>query len=1045
MTIRPFAHASHLPASGVVAPVRTLGEQSPPWNRAERDTDRWQMLSTVTFVRLDIFMRQLTFATTLTFILLLLPSAALATPNEIFPALPAAQDAIHWRDGYFYINGQPTIIRSGSVHYARVPREQWRDRIWRLKMMGFNCVQSYVFWNASEPKEGQWDSSDNVDLDAWLSLLKEMNMYALVRVGPYSCAEWEEGGYPAWLTAKPGMIQREMGPSVPYSDAHLGKVEAIVAKHQINRGGSVIMVQLENEHSRGWGTDVDDPYLKYLDDQARANGIQVPMFNSGLHHSQDPSGEVPFPIGSSPWYSTEFWTGWIGRYGDMDQGVLNEKVRGTWKIIAFGGAGYNYYMAFGGTNFGYSGSGEVPGVSYDYSAPVGEAGQLHNLYFPARRAAYFAQTFTPLLVGSHNDPELARSDQHGLRVTTRTNPDGGSIIFVDHFQQKTAPAPIGAIAPDAAAYHPPKIDPSVILETHISVGDLVLPHEGALKVAVSEPRTLMVNLPWTQNASFESICANILFRQTIGGADVWVCHGPAGDSGEITINRKTRNAGAQQIDFIYPTDDTVKEIDIDSGDGQQAKLLIMRTELTNRTWFANDILYIGPSFVLEDGRMEFPTDGGQATIYTASGTAVVKQRAVTVAALPTLSSWVSRDAAPEQSPDFDISRWLQSKGPQAMETYDSFQNRYGWYRATLHANSTGPVSLHFAGQSGTFIPYMNGQPGAATTLGYSDVGTLQFPDAKVGDNSLAIFVKASPRSKTTYRGPLGKAETRGLWGGVSTDTSATPLDISWKSWGHPPRDAVIADIAKPEYDDSSWGDVKPGDLVLHLDRGDARYRGTFTLNASHVDSMVQVPTFYLPKTAIRPKGYQPAKVLLYLNGQQISERTEDASSILHAGKNSVLILLQSRLGGEIGSLTLSLWHNSSLAHGTWYFHGGLSDLDETQIIGRVTNWDDFLSYAPWQTSADTVTGEPTFWKCTFAFPPAAGVRQSIGLNTTELKAGHVWLNGHNLGESPQKYPLYMPECWLKDGENDLVIFDLYGSKPNGVHLSRYEAFAIERP
>ena len=132
---------------------------------------------------------------TLLLALLLFTQVARAVPDGrgsgIFPPKAAAQDAIHWDNGYFVIDGKPTFISSGSIHYARVPRELWRDRIWRLKMMGFNAVQSYVFWNATEPKEGQWDFSDNTDLDAWLSLLKEMNMYALVRVGPYSCAEWE--------------------------------------------------------------------------------------------------------------------------------------------------------------------------------------------------------------------------------------------------------------------------------------------------------------------------------------------------------------------------------------------------------------------------------------------------------------------------------------------------------------------------------------------------------------------------------------------------------------------------------------------------------------------------------------------------------------------------------------------------------------------------------------------------------------------------------------------------------------------------------------
>ena len=382
---------------------------------------------------------------------LLLTHAAQATAqgsaDEIFPPKATAQDAIHWKDGYFVINGKPTFISSGSIHYARVPRELWRDRIWRLKMMGFNAVQSYIFWNASEPKEGQWDFSDNNDLDAWLSLLKEMNMYGLERVGPYACAEWELGGYPAWVTVKPGMFGREMGPSLAFSDPYLDKVEKIVAKHQLNHGGSVFMVQLENEHSQGWGTQVIDPYLKYLDDQADRNGIEVPTFNSGLHHSHDPSGDAPFRVNPSPWYSTEFWTYYAGHYGDMEKSPLDQKVRGTWKIIAFGGAGYNYYMAHGGTNFGYSGDGSRPGVSYDYSAPVGEAGQLHNFYFPARRAACFAQSFTPLITGSHDDPGLAACDQSALRVTARTHPTQGSFIMVDHFLR--GPTPAAGTAPAA--------------------------------------------------------------------------------------------------------------------------------------------------------------------------------------------------------------------------------------------------------------------------------------------------------------------------------------------------------------------------------------------------------------------------------------------------------------------------------------------------------------------------------------------------------------------------------------------------------------------
>ncbi len=958
---------------------------------------------------------------------LLCPRPAPGATGEIFLPLPAAQSAEHWANGYFILNGQPAFINSGSIHYARVPRELWEDRIWRLKQMGFNCAQSYVFWNATEPREGQWNLTDNLDLDAWLSTLQKMGMYALVRPGPYACAEWEEGGYPAWLSIKPGMVQREMGPVLPFSDPYMNKIEGIVAKHQLSRGGNVFLLQLENEHSRGWGTDVDDPYLKYLDDQARANGIEIPMFNSGLHHSQDPSGETPFPLAPSPWYSTEFWTGWIGKYGEMPPGTIAEKTRGSWKTIAFGGAGYNYYMAHGGTNFGYSG--DTFETTYDYSAPIGEAGQLRGFYFFARRAADFAQSFAPLLTGSHNDPTLARSDLPALRVTSRTNPAGGSIVFVDHFLRKDAP--VAAIAPEAGAYHAPKADPNLVVETHLQIGALTLPHQGSLKVGSVEPRPVIVNLPWTANATFESVCTNVLFRRTIGSVDYWVCYGPAGDSGEVTLKRKDISALPAQLDFTYPADATVKELALDSGDGHQARLLVMNTETSNLAWFAQDRLYTGASFVLADGSVEFPLAGGQATVYAAGGKTQITEPAVAEPPLPALAAWSWRGAATERTGGAAGAGWLPSVGPQPMETYDGFQNRYGWYRTAWHRDTAGPVSLHFGGSSGTFVAYLNGQP-----------ASLDHLDARAGDNTLAILAKVSARPKTTYHGPVGKRNARGLWGGVSEEKAAVPIPMAWKQWTHADRDANPDDIAKPGYDDSAWAPVDPATLTRKFQaaRGNNWFRGTFTAAPGQVISMFVSPFFGPPaKTAV------PAVTLVYLNGQLLDDRVVDASRILVPGKNTVMVEIQSRLGDDTGVLQASLWPGSPLNHATWYFHGGLDDLEETAIVGRVTNWPDFLSHAPWLPSGTAAPAQPAFWRSTFTYQPPAGIRETLGLLTDGLKAGHVWLNGHNLGECPQKVPMYLPECWLKDGANDLVIFDLYGAKPEQVKFSRYEIFAVKRP
>ena len=949
------------------------------------------------------------------FALLSLSNNLPAAPNaDIFPPEPAAQQAIHWDNGYFVINGTPTFVTSGDMPYARIPRALWKDRLWRAKQMGFNCIQTYVFWNATEGKEGLWDFSDNLDLDAWLTTIQEMGMYAIVRVGPYSCAEWDHGGFPAWLTIKPGMTLRDNDPTfLQYADPHLAVVEKIVAKHQVNHGGNVILVQIENEHPRGWGTDENDPYLKHLYDQARANGLEVPLFLSGLHHGSDPSGETPYPVGASPWFTTEFWTGWIGKWGDMDPGMLNEKVRGTWKIIAFGGAGYDYYVVHGGTNFGYSG--DTFEATYDYSAPIGESGEFHNLYYPARRAALFAQSFSSLLTGSHDDPAFAKSDLPGLRVTTRTNPTGGSIVFVDNFQKKVAAANLPETAPDAAAYQAPGVDAQGVLSTRIHAGGITIPQSGSLKVAPEEPRTVLVNIPWTRDTSLAYLSSNVLLRQTIGDIDYWVCYGTPGDTGEIAL--KMGPQMTPTADFTYPADGSVKEQHFNFGDGHKAVFLVMSTDTTKTTWFVNGKLIIGPSFVQQNGALEFPPEGGTATIYSAAGKSTVTSPAATTPDLPVLADWTWRDAAPERAPGFDTKGWGTSTGPQAMEAYDGFENRYGWYRTTFHEADAATLSLHFAAESGTFAAFLNGQR-----------ATLDHLNATAGDNTLAIMAKIGPRPKLyNFTGFIGLDAARGLRGGVSTEP-AIVMAASWKQWtglGDPGTPEAVSGAG---YDDSAW---KQMTASARLNRGTAWFRGTFSVGANQTGSSLAI-------TGFRPDS-EHAWLAVYLNGRRLRSASQNVAGLLTVGTNTVLV--QERVTDARGASVkpgLNLWLNSALTDTAWYFHGGLNGLDETPIIGRVTDWSQFLALTPWQAGDTATPGLPTFWKCTFSYHHPAGMTESIGIITTGLIAGHIWLNGHNLGESPQNVPMYMPECWLKDGNNDLVVFDLYGAKPDQVHLQRYE-------
>ena len=174
----------------------------------------------------------------------------------------------------FLLDGMPHRIISGAMHYPRVHPHQWRDRIRKARLMGLNAIETYVAWNAHEPVRGEWSQTGGVDLGHFLDLIAEEGLNAIVRPGPYVCAEWHNGGLPTWLTADPSMKLRSSDPRylAAVSD-YLARVNEILVPRQIDQGGSVILVQIENEYG-AYGSD--KAYLAELIRLTRDAGITVP-------------------------------------------------------------------------------------------------------------------------------------------------------------------------------------------------------------------------------------------------------------------------------------------------------------------------------------------------------------------------------------------------------------------------------------------------------------------------------------------------------------------------------------------------------------------------------------------------------------------------------------------------------------------------------------------------------------------------------------------------------------------------------------------------
>ena len=156
---------------------------------------------------------------------------------------------VEFKNRSVIIDGKPVQIIAGAMHYFRVPREYWRDRMQKAVQMGLNCIETYMCWNLHERKEGAFDFSGMLDIEAYIKLAQEFGLYVILRPGPYICSEWDNGGLPAWLMTKPAIRYRRM--NKPYIDAltnYLKVIMPILQPLQYDNGGPVIAMQIENEY-----------------------------------------------------------------------------------------------------------------------------------------------------------------------------------------------------------------------------------------------------------------------------------------------------------------------------------------------------------------------------------------------------------------------------------------------------------------------------------------------------------------------------------------------------------------------------------------------------------------------------------------------------------------------------------------------------------------------------------------------------------------------------------------------------------------------------
>nr|XP_023500943.1 beta-galactosidase-1-like protein 2 isoform X10 [Equus caballus] len=329
--------------------------------------------------------------------------------NLTRPWLRRRQLGLQAKDQNFMLEDSTFWIFGGSVHYFRVPKEYWRDRLLKMKACGLNTLTTYVPWNLHEPERGRFDFSGNLDLEAFVLTAAEIGLWVILRPGPYICSEIDLGGLPSWLLQDSGMRLRTTYKGFTNAvDLYFDHLMPRVVPLQYKHGGPIIAVQVENEYG---SYNKDPTYMPYIKKALEDRGIEELLLTSdnkdGLssgavdgvlatinlqsQHDLQLLSTFLFTVqGARPKMVMEYWTGWFDSWGGTHNILDSSEVLKTVSAIIDAGSSINLYMFHGGTNFGFINGAmhyydyKSHVTSYDYDAVLTEAGDYTAKYLQLR-------------------------------------------------------------------------------------------------------------------------------------------------------------------------------------------------------------------------------------------------------------------------------------------------------------------------------------------------------------------------------------------------------------------------------------------------------------------------------------------------------------------------------------------------------------------------------------------------------------------------------------------------------------------------------------
>ncbi|WP_339236592.1 beta-galactosidase [Paenibacillus sp. FSL R5-0517] len=979
----------------------------------------------------------------------------------------------------FFLNGERVFLNSATIHYFRMPKEEWREVLLKAKLAGMNCIDTYFAWNVHEPEEGQWSFEGDNDCGAFLDLCAELGMWVIARPGPFICAEWDFGGFPYWLGTKDGVKFRENNKTyLHYVSLYFDRIVPIIRERQLSAGGTVILVQVENEYEYLMDDAAASEHMITLRDGLLQRGIDATLitcvggaegtieganFWSGADgHYEKLRAKQP----DTPKMVTEFWTGWFENWGGPSaiQKTAPLLERRIMEILRAGYTGISYYMFYGGTNFGGYG-GRTMGssdifmiTSYDYDAPLNEYGRVTPKYAVTKNLSYFVHAFGAFLMETEEIPEEQIVVRHpeGLSVRGR-QADNQKIWFLESHKDERETMHItleeGRTLP--VSLNPGQIVPlldrvQIADQVYLTAGTMITGNE-----MINGELNLFIVAPAGQRSivELEAVDLNVM------------------DSSVQVLVEHDSARNVHRFDLFHFQEPGMIQLE---ANGTPIRFVILDQEMMNRTWRLEATNQKGLRYaigfddvdVLPSGQVKGMITDPDRTI-TLLGDWTDGERTLTgheffaseesIADIQQQLAWRS-PSAPTLSASPELSRItltaMQRSASGQPEDFSRYGQDFGYllYECDFESATEGMTSLILPDIQDTARIIVNGvQQVLVRQVGAAGV-QLQVVQGK---NTLQILVQHMGR--LNFSPYLG--ESKGLAGAVYLGGQVQDIRRDWhmesglvhldevnaihgapllsRSFKLDGMDRAILvgalskglringiEVSMEGYQD--WFAFQTLDISLYIKPGE-----TNTLEMPYSRSSLNRLELITYPSQGELKDWRMAGTDALLPEQWESTETGQELAQLSV-QGSILRTAQSGVAKS---------GNGNANPVTYTSDGGGSSAAVSEKAQPTSN-------AP---QAQGLHGQPVWYRWHFTKPVVSEHHKvNLMLRLTGMSKGTIHLNGHHLGRYWQIGPqedYKIPVAWLQE-ENELLVFDEEGRTPTHVRflldaLSRYPWVMVE--